>query len=185
MYIISHNTIFVFERCVFRRIRRPTWRLVSSQTRKQQSGCRYTLETAVLLYLEGLSTGAVGHRTVEQQVVELCGAVDLERTHGTSRQVQQGETGPETDSNHDSHCEQTNLPASLATHYSTLTPVGAWCTEWRNSDALNGRLQSAPFTVLAPAEGHSNIGWRRAVAYVPISCHQSSKAHWSVYVPPV
>jgi len=83
----------------------------------------------VLLYLEGLSSGAIDHRTIQQQVVELCGTVNLERTHGTSRHVRPGERGPETDCKHDSHNEQTNLPASLATHYSTLTPVGAWCPE--------------------------------------------------------
>ena len=154
-YFISY---LFFERCVFLRIWRPTWRLVSSEKRKQQLGCPNTLETAVLLYLEGLPTGAVGNRTVEQQVVEiceavklqrtfvelcgtvnlqrtfvelcgalnlqrtfveLCGAVNLQRTHATSRHVLQGETGPETDCNHDSHGEQTNLPASRATHYST------------------------------------------------------------------
>jgi hypothetical protein len=106
----------------------------------------------VLLYLEGLRTGAIGHRTVEHQVVELCGAVNLETTRSTSRHVRPGETGPDADYKHGSHGEQTNLPASRATHYSTLTVVGACCTEWRNNrDALNGRLQATLFIVLAPA----------------------------------
>jgi hypothetical protein len=93
---------------------------------RQQSGCRNTLEIALLLYLEGPPTGTVSHRSVEQQVVEICGAMNFEKTHCASRYVQPGERGPETDSQNDSHGEQIDLPTPRATHYSTLTQVGAW-----------------------------------------------------------
>jgi len=81
-----------------------------------------------LLYLEGLLAGAVGHRTVQQQAVELCGPMNLETAHGTSRDVQPGKKGPEDGSKYDSHGEQTKLSASLGTHYSTLMPLGPSCS---------------------------------------------------------
>jgi hypothetical protein len=80
------------------------------------------LQTAVLLYLEGLSARTVSRRAIEQQVVELRGAMHFEPTHGNMRDARPGDASPETDNEHDSHCHHGNVPAPHDWHWNSLTP---------------------------------------------------------------